>query len=191
MYTYCVTGHRPNKLFGYDWNTEENKRLMTAMKELYLENMYEYESVYGDNNFTWIVGGALGIDQMTHQILNEIKEEVNDLNITITLAEPFDGFYGRWSIYDVRRYFSLRDTADKFVRVSELDNYKINCPVNCEKEKWVVSAMLQKRNEYMVDNSNEVIAWWDGTNGGTANCVRYAKSKGKTICQYNPKNLHI
>lgn len=40
---------------------------------------------------------------------------------------------------------------------------------------------MQKRNEWMVDNSDAVIALWNGTDGGTANCVRYAESKKKEI----------
>ena len=33
---------------------------------------------------------------------------------------------------------------------------------------------LQKRNEWMVDHSDRILALWDGKPGGTANCVVYA-----------------
>lgn len=33
---------------------------------------------------------------------------------------------------------------------------------------------MQRRNEWMVDHCTEVVALWDGTPGGTANCLRYA-----------------
>lgn len=36
---------------------------------------------------------------------------------------------------------------------------------------------FQQRNEWMVDNCNLVIAVWDGTRGGTANCIKYCRSK--------------
>ena len=32
---------------------------------------------------------------------------------------------------------------------------------------------MQKRNEFMVDNSDLVVAVWNGTSGGTANCLAY------------------
>jgi len=48
---------------------------------------------------------------------------------------------------------------------------------------------MQKRNEYMVDNADIVIAVWDGTKGGTCNCVRYAKKLGKDIVIINPKEI--
>lgn len=35
----------------------------------------------------------------------------------------------------------------------------------------------------MVDNSNAVLALWNGSEGGTGNCVRYAKEKNKKIFQ--------
>ena len=38
-----------------------------------------------------------------------------------------------------------------------------------------------KSSPYMVNNSDYVIAVWDGKPSGTGNTVRYAESKGKTI----------
>jgi uncharacterized phage-like protein YoqJ len=39
---------------------------------------------------------------------------------------------------------------------------------------WV----YEVRNRWMVDNSDKVLAWWDGTSGGTKNCIDYADDKG-------------
>jgi uncharacterized phage-like protein YoqJ len=39
---------------------------------------------------------------------------------------------------------------------------------------------MEVRNRWMVDNSNGVVALWDGRPGGTGNCVRYVlKSKSQ------------
>ncbi len=46
--------------------------------------------------------------------------------------------------------------------------------------------LMQKRNEYMVDLADKVIAVWDGSKGGTGNCVRYAKKCGKEIIRIMP-----
>ena len=40
---------------------------------------------------------------------------------------------------------------------------------------------MQNRNKYMVDNSDIVIAVWNGKPSGTGSTVRYAHEKGKTI----------
>jgi uncharacterized phage-like protein YoqJ len=38
----------------------------------------------------------------------------------------------------------------------------------------------------MVDNSKVVISFFDGSKGGTRNCLDYALSKNRTIYQINP-----
>lgn len=40
---------------------------------------------------------------------------------------------------------------------------------------------MQKRNTWMVDHANKVLALWDGSAGGTMNCVAYAKRKNKPV----------
>lgn len=48
---------------------------------------------------------------------------------------------------------------------------------------WV----FQKRNEWMVDRGDVVLAVWDGVKkGGTWNAVKYAKAKKKRIERVNP-----
>lgn len=43
---------------------------------------------------------------------------------------------------------------------------------------------MQVRNEWMVDRCDKLISLWNGTLGGTANCITYAQSKGKDIENY-------
>ena len=45
---------------------------------------------------------------------------------------------------------------------------------------------LQKRNRYLVDNADIVLAVWNGTPGGTEYTVSYAKKKEKTLVIINP-----
>jgi uncharacterized phage-like protein YoqJ len=40
---------------------------------------------------------------------------------------------------------------------------------------------MQVRNKHMVNSSDKVCALWDGSTGGTANCIEYAKSIGRPI----------
>jgi uncharacterized phage-like protein YoqJ len=44
----------------------------------------------------------------------------------------------------------------------------------------------QKRNEWMVDNSDILIAVWDGSTGGTKNCVDYALKHDHRIWLIDP-----
>ena len=45
---------------------------------------------------------------------------------------------------------------------------------------------MHKRNRYMVDHSDYVIAVWDGSPSGTGKTVMYAKENHKTILQIKP-----
>lgn len=42
------------------------------------------------------------------------------------------------------------------------------------------SSCMQYRNRWMVDHATHVLALWNGTSGGTANCVRYAQQVGRS-----------
>jgi uncharacterized phage-like protein YoqJ len=68
--------------------------------------------------------------------------------------------------------------AEKVVDVTDYDNYP---------GAWV----YQKRNEWMVDHAQMVIAVWDGSSGGTANCVKYALKQGKRVWQINPATHEV
>jgi uncharacterized phage-like protein YoqJ len=45
---------------------------------------------------------------------------------------------------------------------------------------------MQKRNEWMVDHADAVIAVWDGSPSGTANCIGYARKKRRPILVIDP-----
>lgn len=53
-------------------------------------------------------------------------------------------------------------------------------------ESYPGAWVFQKRNEWMVDHANFVVAVWDGSNGGTKNCVDYAIKKKLPIWRIDP-----
>lgn len=46
--------------------------------------------------------------------------------------------------------------------------------------------VMQKRNEYMVDHSDIVLAVWNGKKSGTKNCIKYAEKMGKKVEYIEP-----
>ena len=40
---------------------------------------------------------------------------------------------------------------------------------------------FERRNEWMVDHADRVVALWSGAPGGTARCVAYARQTGTPI----------
>lgn len=86
-----------------------------------------------------------------------------DLGIPLIAAVPFTGQESRWPEASQVRY---RELLGKAARV------EIVCAGGYSASK------MHKRNEWMVDHCDELVALWDGSDGGTANCVAYA-----TFCE--------
>ena len=81
----------------------------------------------------------------------------------------------KWNERDREIYYDLIAKCDKETLLQQ--NYTSDC--------------MQKRNEYMVDNSDYVIAVWNGKPSGTGNTVKYAKKKNKLVLLFNPQTLEI
>jgi uncharacterized phage-like protein YoqJ/5-methylcytosine-specific restriction endonuclease McrA len=111
-----------------------------------------------------ISGMALGVDMLWANVA------INK-NIPFVAAIPFLGQEKKWPEPSQRIYNKMLSHATEVVTV---------CPGDYAAFK------MQKRNEWMVDNCDMLVAVWDGSQGGTSNCVNYATSKGKVIKRINP-----
>lgn len=119
-----------------------------------------------------ISGMALGWDQALAHATFRLDPE-----LPFIAAVPFKGQESRWPQESRKDYQDLIRDAAEIVYVCD-EGYAV----------W----KMQKRNEWMVDNSDLILAMWDGSSGGTANCIKYAKSKNKPIVNlweyYNKDN---
>lgn len=106
-----------------------------------------------------ISGMALGWDQA-------LAQAAVDLDIPFTAAVPFEGQEGKWPARSQTVFRTLLDKASEVVIVS---------PGGYDVRK------MQLRNVWMVDNCDRVLALWNGTSGGTRNCLDYARSVKKPI----------
>ena len=50
---------------------------------------------------------------------------------------------------------------------------------------------MDKRNRYMVDHADVLIAVWDGSPSGTGKTVRYAHQQGKSVTIIDPVSLDV
>lgn len=114
-----------------------------------------------------ISGMAIGFDSWAADLCKFKK-------IPFTAAVPFVGQENKWPEHSQAIYRSLLDQADDIVIICK-----------GEYEPW----KFQKRNEWMVDNSDIIIAAFDGSPSGTKNCIDYAKRKNKEVIIINP-NKH-
>lgn len=148
----AATGHRPDKLGGY-CNSHAEKLYYIARDFLIARE----ETLRGE--LTIISGMALGWD--TAWALAGLN-----LKIPLIAAVPFIGQERRWPSSAQTQYHEILDCAVEIVIVSG-GGYS--------------SEKMQIRNEWMVDHCEELIALWDGSPGGTGNCIRYACKFKKPI----------
>lgn len=178
----AFTGHRPEKLGGYDFNNINNLKIMSA---LYKSTKSILETKFHD--FKFICGGAIGVDQMGVFIVDKLRtNQFKDKNIKIEIAVPFKNQSNNWfTSEDVNRYKNQLKIADEVTYIDTLSDYKIS---GCEENVYHV-AKLQKRNEYMIDKCDILIAVWNGSKSGTKNCIDYAKKKNKEIIYINVNDI--
>lgn len=156
MVSFC--GHRPTKLGGY-----------ILPNPTYISVCQKIEAALKELKPEKVISGmALGIDQWAAHIATK-------LGIPFIAAIPFIGQDGKWPTESRKIYKILLAKASETVVVSE-GGYS--------------AAKLQIRNEWMVDQlvheDDRLIAVWDGSRGGTGNCVAYAEAKKKKIYRIIP-----
>lgn len=121
--------------------------------------------LYLETDFMW-QGMAAGVDIIA-------AKKAYELGIPYGAAIPWKTHRAR--IHWHNDYQLARDHAETVEYATDYDEYP---------GPWV----YEIRNRYMVDRSNLVLAVWDGTEGGTANCVKYAVKKGLPVYILNPKD---
>ena len=117
---------------------------------------------------TFISGCAMGVDIWAGQIV--LQKKAQNPALHLIAATPWPGFSNKWSIDWQIQYSDLLKNADLIIPVS--NHYH--------------KSVFQQRNEWMVDHSNRVIAYFNGAPGGTKNTIDYAASKGIEVVTNNP-----
>jgi len=160
--TTVVTGHRPHKL--PPRGTSERRALLNVIVD-YLRNT-------GTGRL--ISGAALGID--TDCALAALA-----LGIDLHLYLPLDAEAQRrgWAPVDRHVHAVLIQRAKQVIVCAD------GCQAIVGKYKDGIIDPFQNRDEHMVDQitgpGDRLFAVWDGSDGGTANTVRYAVKTDKLV----------
>ena len=152
MTVIAATGHRPPKLGGYD---EKTRRALGALATEHLRYARPAKV---------ISGMALGWDQA-------VAAACVVLQIPFVAAVPFEGQEARWPDESQDRYRRLLAHAVAVEIITTEECYSDH----------LASRAMQRRNEWMVDRAGRMMALWDGSWGGTFNCIRYAETKGVAV----------
>ena len=164
--TVCFTGHRPQNLpFGFN---EEDPRCIRMRRMLARKTE---ELILQQCATHFISGMAIGVDMICAEIVLELSQKYP--HITLECAVPCKSQPNKWYDSMKERYCSILERSNKVTIIQE--KYTSDC--------------MHKRNRYMIECADIVIAVWDGKPSGTGYTVNYAKEKGRKVYILNPDKL--
>lgn len=170
----AITGHRPTRFkWKYNENDNDCKRLKRRLKE-------QLAAMYDQGVRRFYIGGALGVDLWSGELLLELKEQPEYNEIELILVLPFMGYDRDWDPKSKHRLSVLRRGSAEVIVAgtsenSPTDNYRL-------------------RNQYMVDHAGCLLAVYDNDRNlrsGTMQTVNYARRKGLPITLIHPDSARV
>ena len=113
-------------------------------------------------------GMARGVDMLAARLVLELETEYS--NIALECVIPYENQASSWTERERDEYFDILAHCDPSVMLQT--HYSGGC--------------LHRRNRYLVDSADVVLAVWNGADGGTAYTVEYAKKQEKELIVINP-----
>ena len=153
--TCCFTGHRPKY---FPWGDDESDERCTELKTA-LDDAVGRAIADGYTDF--YCGMAQGFDTFAAECV--LSRKARGENIRLHAAIPCLTQAKKWSDADKERYAKILDMCDTKTVISPF--YSRTCMTN--------------RNIFMLENSEMVIAYWNGDpDGGTAHTISQARRRG-------------
>ena len=181
LYKVAFTGHRPPKIGGYN----KDNPLRIAVRQAIKDTLQRIIDTHKDCEVVVISGGALGVDTDAASVADE-------LSLRFIVAAPCKNQDSKWPAESQQAYQAMCSAADTELAQELSANYEGTSGkdgVLYIHDGSYTSFCMQKRNEWMVNNCDELVAIWDSTPGGTANCVNFAKLIGCKITRIHPGDL--
>lgn len=136
----------------------------TKQRDLKLHLKSEIVKAYTCGYRSFYCGMAMGFDLLAAEAALSLRSELEDMQVVAVV--PFRGQAERWSARMKAKYESIISMVDDVI-------------VLCER---YYNGCLLRRNDYMVNRSSRLIAYYDGANkGGTFYTVREARLQGLDI----------
>ena len=154
-----LTGHRKVEGAYYRKDNEDWQWVEARLHDVYMEHLRRYRK-----ELEVVSGMAAGFDQLGARVALE-------LGIPVTPAIPFVGQEKKWPAWAQTEYKKL---------LKRCLPPKVVCDPGYA--PWKMDA----RNRWMVDVGDKGVACWDGSLGGTNNCIQYALSQSKTLIRLDP-----
>ena len=155
----CCTGHRPK---GFSWDYED--KTLREHKEYLGYLAYLVEDFIKDGYDWSISGGAIGADMDFAETVIALRERYP--HIRLEIAAPCKQQDRKWREADKARYQAICAQADEINVLSP----------------YYTAWCMDRRNRYMVDKADLVLAIWNGRKtGDTYQTQQYAQKKDKQV----------
>lgn len=168
----ALSGHNPHRFkFKYD----ERQRLCTKLKKaLTAQIIAAYER--GVRRF--FAGGAPGVDTWASEAVLELKTQPVYADMELVCVVPFPEQDARWILPQRARYRKILAQSSEIITISPQYNDDV----------------YRKRNCYMVDNAEVLIAVYDNDKqmrSGVGQAVRYAEKRNREIILIHPDTAKV
>lgn len=117
---------------------------------------------------TFLSGMAVGFDLAAAEAVLKLRAEHPDVQLVAVI--PFRGQAERFSAEDRARFQAIEAAADEVVVLS--GTFHCGC--------------YAVRNRYLADNASLVVAWYDGSSGGTQYTLRRAFARNREVWNLHP-----
>lgn len=163
----ALTGHRPQKLAGFDLSHPGYRALQDGLEAYIEKNLATYDTVVGHS------GLALGADTVWSKAILAMKAKYPGrvlFHAEIPMLEQAEAWFKETDIAFWREQVESCDDQTIYGSLAGLDK-------SDPRRKREASRLLNARNAGMVDHCDVLLALYDGTGGGTGNAVADAKKK--------------
>ena len=155
--TLSFTGHRPEKIAGYKNDPQGCERgVREALREA-------VKMFYRHGYRRFMTGMADGVDLWAADEIIALREEGTMSEAEIVAVVPFVGHHR--TTHHPELYQKVINAATTTIYVC--GEYHHNC--------------YALRNDYLVDHASALIAYWEGTPGGTQYTLRRARRNKLTV----------
>ncbi len=170
----CFTGYRPHR-FGFAPDGLRPEQVQAALGE-------QIRRLYDDGVRTFITGMCVGVDLWAADEVLALMAQHKD--VSLVAAVPFEGQESHWPAADRRHYRTVLGSCTQ-----------VEVLFSAEEAKRNAAKCYRKRNEWMVDQADTVLAVYTAADpeprSGTAATVRYARRQWKRIVYIHPSTLAI
>lgn len=161
-------GQSPEQLGGFNYHHPINLATASKINKRLFHYLEQGKSIHA------ISGLDLGADQIF--ALTALKLKKQGYSITLEAVIPCNNQMEIWPEEFKKLWHEIVEKADQVTYTSR-DAHTLQ--------------LMHKRNMYLVDRCDEIIAVFNGKRSGTANTVRYAKRRNKPIFLIDPRGLVI